>query len=66
MGSLEGKKQNNIQRGKENRSRTMENDSPEHRRNDPSRELVYRGLGNKAPGRTNNGKTKLKAKHAKP
>lgn len=36
LGSMEGKKQKNIQRGKENNSRVMENNRPEHKRNDLS------------------------------
>lgn len=42
LGSVEGKKQNNFQRGKEKNSRIMGNDSLEHPRNDFSRELVPR------------------------
>lgn len=63
MGSLEGKKQKNLQRGKEKNSRIMGNDSPEYKRNDPSRELVHRGLGNQSLGRLNNGKTKPKTQN---
>lgn len=46
LGGVEGKKQKNFQRGKENKSRIMGNDSPKYQRNNLSKELVPRQLGN--------------------
>jgi len=60
LGGLEGKRKKNLQRGKENSSRIMGKDSPEHKRNDLSQELVHRGLGNQSPGRKNNSGLSLK------
>lgn len=64
LGDVEGKKQDNLQRGKENNNRIMGNYCPEYKRKNPRRELVPRGLGDQSSGRSNNGKIKPKSQHA--